>query len=230
MILYWILVFLGLGAATVWLGGPPTEARLADPTDPIHTIVVGVFGPGLIAAAAFQYLLTGGLVRAFQVMVWACVLTAGTMAFGLRDEARFLIDRTWRTLNPSVAMVRTGGHIELTRSWDGHFRTAATVNGADLRLLVDTGASMVLIPYEDAARLGHHPDRLDFSLPVKTANGQSMVAAIVLDELRVGDIVAQQVPAAVAQPGRVANGLLGMSFLDRLTSVTFRGDRLILEN
>jgi predicted aspartyl protease len=38
------------------------------------------------------------------------------------------------------------------------------------------------------------------------------------------------VQAAVAHPGRLKIGLLGMSFLDKLSETSFRGDTLILRN
>ena len=38
-----------------------------------------------------------------------------------------------------------------------------------MRLLVDTGASLVLLPYEEVAALGLDPASLSFSLPVSTA-------------------------------------------------------------
>ena len=94
--------------------------------------------------------------------------------------------------------------------------------------MLDPGASMVLIPYEPAARIGINPDTLDFSLPVTTANGRSSVAPIRLSSIKIGPIAVFDVAAAVARPGQLKTGLLGMSFLDLLAETTFKGDRLIL--
>jgi aspartyl protease family protein len=94
--------------------------------------------------------------------------------------------------------------------------------------MIDTGASMVLIPYEQAASIGINPDTLDYSMPVTTANGRSSVAPIRLSSIKIGPIAVFDIPAAVAQPGRLKTGLLGMSFLDRLAETSFQGDRLIL--
>jgi aspartyl protease family protein len=102
------------------------------------------------------------------------------------------------------------------------------VNGVPVRMMVDTGASMVLIPYEIAADIGISPNQLRYSVPVTTANGQSSVAPIRLESLRIGVIEIRDVEAAVAHPGRLTTALLGMSFLERLSETTFRGDRLIL--
>ena len=49
-----------------------------------------------------------------------------------------------------------------------------------------------------------------------------------LDRLAVGQIVERGVPALIAQPGQLKTSLLGMSFLNRLTSWEVRGDRLVM--
>jgi aspartyl protease family protein len=87
---------------------------------------------------------------------------------------------------------------------------------------------MVLIPYEQASAIGFEPGKLDFSVPVVTANGRSTVAPVMIGAIRVDDIVVQEVQAAIAQPGKLTNGLLGMSFLDRLGETSFQGDKLYL--
>jgi aspartyl protease family protein len=99
-----------------------------------------------------------------------------------------------------------------------------------MQLMVDTGASMVLLPYEKVRALGIQPEALDFSLPVRTANGVSTVAPVRLSSIKIGPIAVFDLEAAVARPGLLDTGLLGMSFLDRLRESSFRGDRLILRN
>ena len=130
----------------------------------------------------------------------------------------------------SVALATTQGEAELRRAWDGHYRAEAMINGVRMRLMVDTGASMVLLPYEDVRALGIDPEQLDFSLPVTTANGTSTVAPVQLSSIKIGPIAVFDVRAAVAHPGRLKVGLLGMSFLEKLSETSFRGDRLILRN
>ena len=94
--------------------------------------------------------------------------------------------------------------------------------------MIDTGASMVLIPFEQAAAIGINPDTLDYSMPVTTANGRSSVAPVQLSSIKIGPIAVFDVPAAIAQPGLLKTGLLGMSFLDQLEETSFQGDRLFL--
>lgn len=169
-------------------------------------------------------------VRRFSIAA-VCLLTIGSSAlvgYAFRNEAAFVVERVRGELMPSVAMSHSPGQVELRRHWDGHFRAGALVNGGPIEMMIDTGASMVLIPYERAAGLGIDPEALDFSLPVATANGQTAVAPLTLATIEVGPIVLQDVPAAVARPQMLAHPLLGMSFIERLTETTFRKDRLIL--
>jgi aspartyl protease family protein len=51
---------------------------------------------------------------------------------------------------------------------------------------------------------------------------------VTLDMLRVGSIAERRVRALVARPGALRENLLGMTFLERLTSYEVRGNRLIL--
>ncbi len=97
----------------------------------------------------------------------------------------------------------------------GHFITESTVNGASMRLLVDTGATVVAIPGSEARRLG-----IDFVKGqrsfVQTANGPAPVYLIKLDSVKVGEIELLNVDAIVMDGGGLAQPLLGMSFLNRV--------------
>ena len=110
----------------------------------------------------------------------------------------------------------------------GHFVFGAAINDRPASFMADTGATLVVLTYEDAARLGLSPHSLDFSGLAQTANGVSRVAPITLDRVRVEDITVRDVPAAVAEKGALGTNLLGMSFLGRLKSFQMQGSELIL--
>lgn len=97
----------------------------------------------------------------------------------------------------------------------GHFVTEGTVNGASMRFLVDTGATMVSIPGKEARRIG-----LKFTDArrgvVQTANGPAPVYYIKLDRVKVGEIELLNVDALVLDGGGLDQPLLGMSFLNRV--------------
>ena len=163
-------------------------------------------------------------------LAWAAIFSGIIIAYGNRD----VLQSAWATLRgeiaPTIAVARVEGEVELRKAFDGHFRAVAKINGANVGMLIDTGASIVLLSYEDAVNAGLSPQTLDFSMPVTTANGRSFVAPVTIDTLTIGSVGLDNVRAAVAQPGKIHSSLLGMSFIGRLQETSFRQDRLILRN
>ena len=111
----------------------------------------------------------------------------------------------------------------------GHFVTTAMVNGEGVRAVVDTGATAVVLPYEDAERIGYRLKPGDFTVAVNTANGKTTAAPIRLKEVQVGDVVVRDVQALVGQPGALKVSLLGMSFLKRLKGFQTQGAAMTLQ-
>ena len=62
------------------------------------------------------------------------------------------------------------------------------VNGVTMSMLVDTGASTVVLKPTDAQKLGIDPERLRYSVPVQTANGTTYAAHVRLRTLTLGPI------------------------------------------
>ncbi len=103
----------------------------------------------------------------------------------------------------------------------------ALVNGTVVNFLVDTGASDVAISTDDARRLGFDPGKLAYNIPYQTANGVTMAARVVIDEIKVGDITVRKVKASISR-GNMDMSLLGMTFLNQIGSIEVKGDRLML--
>jgi aspartyl protease family protein len=107
----------------------------------------------------------------------------------------------------------------------GHFVTLGTINGASMRFLVDTGATMISMGVGDARRIGL--DYLNGERGVtRTANGVARVYKVRLDTVKVGDITLNGVDALVHDTD-LPWALLGMSFLNRL-EMNRQGDNLTL--
>ena len=193
-------------------------------------IYVTVIGSGVIIASALRILARGGPEMNRNAVVWIAALICLGLGYGSRDRLQETYDWARGHMHPSVALTTAQGQAELRRNWDGHYRAETQINGVDVMMLVDTGASMVLIPYEEAHKVGIDRQRLSFTLPVTTANGQSHVARVRLSSIKVGPIAVFDVDAAVARPGMLRTGLLGMSFLERLDETSFRRGKLILRN
>jgi aspartyl protease family protein len=121
------------------------------------------------------------------------------------------------------------GEVRIPVGAGGHYWTAAEINGGRIgALMVDTGASMVFLTYEDAETAGVFPGAADFNVPVRTANGIGRAARARLRLVRVGDLFVENVDAMVAQQGVLSTSLLGMSFLSRLRSFEATGGALVL--
>lgn len=113
---------------------------------------------------------------------------------------------------------------ELRRSPDGHFYAEAEVNGARIRFLVDTGASMVALTAEDARRAGIRPGEARAS--AMAAGGEVEIAPVMIDRMALGPIEARSVRGAVVKELPVS--LLGQSFLQQAGGVEIEGDRMVL--
>jgi len=120
------------------------------------------------------------------------------------------------------------GMVRLRAAENGHFLSEAEINGRPVNVVVDTGATGVALTYEDAREIGLRLSEEDFTMESQTANGISRIAPIMLDKVQIGDIEVRDVEAFVAQPGRLFQTLLGMSFLKRLSHIDIRGQELIL--
>jgi aspartyl protease family protein len=129
---------------------------------------------------------------------------------------------------PGRAAIRTARTVDIVRGRNGDFQVAAQVNGVRIAMVLDTGASAVVLTQEAAKAAGLPLEVLAYNVNVDTANGRTRAAAVTLDRVAVGDIVERQVSALIAQPGQLRTNLLGMSFLNRLESWEVRGDKLVM--
>jgi aspartyl protease family protein len=111
----------------------------------------------------------------------------------------------------------------------GHFYVEPTVNGAHLRMMVDTGATLVILSREDARWAGINPTQEEYTMPATTANGVVLLAPVVLDEVVVGEVAARNVPGAVLPDNTLQVGLLGMSFLSKLSQFEVAGRQLVFK-
>ncbi len=120
------------------------------------------------------------------------------------------------------------GTVSLQSDLQGHYITHPVVDGRRVRMLVDTGATLVALTYEDARQAGLRVEPRDFTDPIGTANGVVKAARVRLGEVRIGDIAVRNVEAVVLPAGRLETSLLGMTFLKRLNGFEFANGRLTL--
>ena len=109
----------------------------------------------------------------------------------------------------------------------GHFQAVAEINGQQVEFMTDTGATYVALSYETAQKLGL-TQNLRFTGRSTTANGVARVASLEIAEVRIGEIAVKNVQAVVAEPGRMTQNLLGMSFIRQLSGFELNGSTLTM--
>jgi aspartyl protease family protein len=184
---------------------------------------------------------SSGTVSLFASAAFFIAAAAGA-AYGLKhkDEVKRAIAEIVGAQHIKVASQADGNNIETAEPSEasgdvtlhakdgGHFETAAEINGRDVDVMVDTGATLVALTYEDAERAGIYLKASDFTQSVSTANGTAKVAPVEISSISIGDITVRNIRGAVAERGKLQRTLLGMTFLGRLSRVEMRKDALVL--
>jgi aspartyl protease family protein len=160
--------------------------------------------------------------------IWAAIGFVLIAGYSLRGEFSTLFDRMAAEVVPGRGVEKKPGTVIIRAGQGGHFRVDAVVDGARLHMLVDTGATAVVLSREDAARAGFDFSQLRFTARVSTANGIGLAALVRLREIRVRSIVVRDV-AAMVNRAPISGSLLGLSFLKRLSSYGVQGDILTLK-
>ncbi len=126
----------------------------------------------------------------------------------------------------SAALTGERQSVSLAADANGHFMTEGQVNGARMRFLVDTGATLVTLPATEAQRLGINYKRGEQATSM-TANGRVLVYKVRLDSVAIGAMTLTSVDAIVHDSPGLDVALLGMSFLNR-TEMRREGGNLTL--
>ena len=157
-----------------------------------------------------------------QMAAWALIFVGVIAVFGLWSDIR-------GTVMPQQMVVGgEEGRIELPRAPDGHYYVTLQINGTPTRFVVDTGATSVVLTRSAAERAGIDVDSLHFLSAAMTANGKVQTAPVTLDTVEFGPFADQRV-AAYVNAGDMQNSLLGMTYLDRYSSLQISGGKMVLQ-
>ena len=171
-----------------------------------------------------------------NVMIFAClaiVVAAVAPRYFARTTAPAALTANAPAPDP-VAPARAspspsyGRSMTIEPGLNGHFSVAADVDGRRMEFMVDTGASVIALREQDAARLGIHPAQREYTANVSTANGMVRGAPVELNLVEVGSLSVRNVAALVLPDDALGQNLLGMSFLSRVRW-EHRDGRLVLE-
>ncbi|MDN5788854.1 TIGR02281 family clan AA aspartic protease [Pseudorhodobacter sp.] len=177
---------------------------------------------GILGVAVGSYLLVefrgrmGQLARG--VISWGLIFVGVMAGYGL-----------WHDMGSSFTgqqEVINGQEISLPRNRDGHYYLTLEIDETEVKFLVDTGASNVVLSREDAVRLGFDPDKLVYLGTAQTANGSVRTARVTLKNVDLGPIHDDTLAAAV-NDGEMDGSLLGMDYLGRF-HIEISGDQMIL--
>ncbi len=222
-----LLAILG-GGLLILLGSDGGVFGMADDqfADLVRLSAIGLFlASGLLFAGRMPL---GPAVR--SAAIWIAILVALIAVYAYADEFRSVGNRIQAALLPGSVVSSGSGSAQVmaSRGSGRHFELDAELNGVRTPMLVDTGASIVAIDRSTAQAIGVDVDALRYTARVTTANGVANAAPIRIDTISVGGIERYDVPAVVTEGDGIGIDLLGMSFLGTLSSVEFRGDRLVL--
>lgn len=227
-----LLVVVVVGAVIAGQRFDAGTLGLGEDSEIMAVIVAGTFLAfvGLSALSAYQGRLRKALL---DLLAWVAVALALIIGYSYRHDLTNLAYRVAGELLPPGRAVVTeersengARSVRIRRRGDGHFVARAEIAGVPINMLVDTGATTVVLRAADAKAAGIDTRRLTYSVAVQTANGTAFAASVRLNTVAIGPIVVQQVEALVAQPGSLKESLLGMSFLRRLRSYEFTGEFL----
>jgi aspartyl protease family protein len=164
--------------------------------------------------------------RILLVLLVLAATAGAVVAYGDPDQIARASDTVSQMLHRRAASpVRA---VQVSRGQAGEFALQAKINGVNAPMVIDTGATSVVLTYETAKAAGLPLELLEYDVDVETAGGHTKAARLTLDRLAVGKLVERSVPALVVPRGQMKTNLLGMSFLDRMESWEVHADRLML--
>lgn len=225
----WLIVIAGiagLAALLYWLAGerPGALAAQGEQIRLVYLLLLLVLvASGLLA----HWRARPRLAWLRHGLIWAGAGLLLVVGYSFRFELDRLWSQTLAELMPGRAIEVRTGTVIVRAGEDRHFYVDAMVDGAPVRLLVDTGASAVTLTPADARRVGFDLERLRYTVRTETANGVGSGAPVRLREIRVGSIVVRDVRALVNREP-MSESLLGMSFLEHLSGYTVEGGTLTL--
>jgi len=171
--------------------------------------------------------LIGALLR-FAFWAGAVVLVIGAVEQRSLFDPYFARITRFLKLDPLDDQQVSGKELRIPISRDGHFWVRARINGVERKLLVDSGATITALSVATAEAAGLVPERAPFPIILKTANGAVAARTSRVATLRIGNVVARDLPVVVS-PSFGDTEVIGMNFLSKLKSWRVEGNVLILE-
>ena len=204
----------------------------------MNDLATKLFDGSLFTGNGQFWLIVGGVallvLLARRIRILGTLMTIGLIAvplavFTQRADLDPGLDRVTRGLGlGDRGQQVVGKEMRVPMARDGHFWVRVAVGGAEQRMLVDSGATVTALSSDAAAALGLKVEKPLFPVVLRTANGSINAETATIPELRIGNIVARNLPVVVS-PAFGDMSVVGMNFLSRLKSWRVEGKTLILE-
>ena len=130
------------------------------------------------------------------------------------------------TSNASAAPEPLDGAVHLQRDENGHFYADVEINGAQVHMLVDTGATGIALSREDARKAGIATSIGMNDVVGQGADGSVHGEYVTVDRMALGGKTVEGAQAIVLENGD--QSLLGQKFLSQFASVEIHGDTMTL--
>ena len=158
-----------------------------------------------------------------MALAWVAIFAAGFVLFTFRDDFGWVAQRL--RAEATGRPVEQGGEIRIPMAIDGHFWVDAKLNGAPVKFLVDSGATMTTIDRRTAEKarieISSNEDQI-----VRTGNGMVRVSSARADSVKIGALQRSNVGLHVTENDNL--NVLGMNFLSSLNRWGVEGRWLIL--
>ena len=181
----------------------------------------------LVASALFSRRIGfGEIIR--TALTWVAIFAIVLVAFSYQNEILAVWNRVTGDLTGANEQQVVGSTLKIRRSADGHYWANAEVNGHAVRFLIDSGATTTAMTLKTAQAANVEIDGGGFPTYLTTANGTVEAERALIKELKVGPMIAIDLPIVVAKEFGDSN-VIGMNFLSQMKSWRVEGDEMILE-
>ncbi|MEG3086311.1 retropepsin-like aspartic protease family protein [Sphingomonas sp. PB4P5] len=178
-----------------------------------------------LSALMARRLPVGSMVK--MALGWVAIFAVLILAVGNWERVAPAFRSLGDTLGISDQSV-SGTTVRIRKSEDGHFWANVVLNGAERRMLIDSGATTTAISTGTATAAGLDLDEEAFNTLLNTANGTISARHATAKTLDIGGIHAEDI-GVVVSPAFGDTDVLGMNFLSRLKSWRVEGNVLVLE-
>ena len=190
---------------------------------PWQQLAIYAAGAALVLILLFKIPYVGRILRA----LFSFALLAFGIFLGLQHAP---FDPSLSRIAASLGLDRqevVGDEVRIPMARDGHFWATVRLDGAERRMLVDSGATVTALSEATAKAAGVEADATLMPLLMRTANGTVRAAAGTVERLEIGGIEARRLKVVIS-PGLGDTDVLGMNFLSELSSWRVEGRTLIL--